>query len=76
MELLRGAAGGERTVGGVAVENRCVTGTDLSGVVEDNDLGVEGSGLLGGVVLRVTADVSTTDVLDRDVLDAEEVHGE
>ena len=57
-------------MGGVAVEDRCVTGSDLSGVVEDNDLGVERSGLLGGVVLRVTADISTADVLDGDVLDA------
>ena len=60
-----------RNVGSVAVEDGGVTSTDLAGVVEDDDLGVEGSGLLGGVVLGVTADVSTTDVLDGDVLDVE-----
>lgn len=58
-------------VSGVAVEDGRVTGTDLSRVVEDNDLGVEGGGLLGGVVLRVRADVSTADVLDGNVLDVE-----
>lgn len=51
-------------VGGVAIQDGGVTSTDLTGVVEDNDLGVERSGLLGGVVLGVTTDVSSTDVLD------------
>ena len=58
-------------MGSVAVKDRGVAGTDLSRVVEDNDLGVEGSGLLSGVVLRVGADVSSSDVLDGDVLDVE-----
>ena len=34
-------------------------------------LGVEGVGLHGGVVLAVSSDVATTDVLDGDVLDVE-----
>lgn len=34
-------------VGGVAVEDGRVAGTDLTGVVEDDDLGVERGGLLG-----------------------------
>ena len=54
-------------VGGVAVEHGRVAGTDLTGVVEDNDLGGEGRGLLGGVVLRVGGDVATADILDGDV---------
>ena len=58
-------------VGSVAIEDGCVTSTDLTGVVEDDDLSVERGGLLGGVVLRVGADVSTTDILDGDVLDVE-----
>jgi hypothetical protein len=58
-------------VGSVAVEDWCVTGTDLTRVVEDDDLGVEGLGTLGGVVLGVTSDVTTTDLLDGDVLDVE-----
>jgi len=58
-------------VGGVAIENGCVSGTDLTRVVQDDDLGVERSGLLGGVVLGVGADVSSPDVLDGNVLDVE-----
>jgi hypothetical protein len=58
-------------VSGVAVEDWCVTGTDLTRVVEDDDLGVEGLGTLGGVVLGVTGNVATTDLLDGDVLDVE-----
>lgn len=58
-------------MGGVAVENWGVTGTDLSWVVEDDDLGVEGLGTLWWVVLGVTSNVTTTDLLDGDVLDVE-----
>jgi hypothetical protein len=58
-------------VRGVAVKHGCVTGTDLTGVVEDDDLGVEGSSFLGGVVLGVGSDVTTTNILDRDVLNVE-----
>jgi len=54
-------------VGGVAIEDGGVTSTDLTGVVKDDDLSVEGSGLLGGVVLRVRGNISTTNILDRDV---------
>jgi len=55
----------------VAVENWRVSVSDLSRVVEDNDLGSEGSSLLGRVVLGVTADVSSSDILDGNVLDVE-----
>ena len=58
-------------VSGVAIEDGSVTGTDLTRVVEDNDLGVERSGTQRGVVLGVTGDVATTDLLDGDVLDVE-----
>ena len=58
-------------VSGVAIQNWGVAVTDLTGVVEDDDLGLEGLGLLGGVVLGVGGDVSTTDVLDGNVLDVE-----
>ena len=56
---------------GVAIQDWGVAVTDLTGVVEDDDLGLEGLGLLGGVVLGVGGDVSTTDVLDGNVLDVE-----
>jgi hypothetical protein len=68
LEELRELAG---NVGSVAIKDWCVTGTDLTRVVEDNDLGVEGLGTLGRVVLGVTSNVATTDLLDGDVLDVE-----
>lgn len=55
----------------VAVEDGRVAGADLTGVVENDDLGVEAVAALGGVVLGVTGDVATTDLLDGDVLDVE-----
>ena len=58
-------------VGSVAVENRGVSSTDLTGVVQDDDLGRERSGTHGRVVLAVTGDVATTDLLNGDVLDVE-----
>ena len=58
-------------VGSVAVEDWGVTGTNLTRVVQDNDLGVEGLGTLGGVLLGVTGNVTTADLLDGDVLDVE-----
>jgi len=58
-------------VGGVAVEHGSVASADLAGVVENDDLGVEGVGSLGRVILGVTGDVATTDLLHRDVLDVE-----
>ena len=68
LEELRELAG---NVGGVAIQDWSVTSTDLTGVVEDNDLGVERIGTLGGVVLGVGGNVSTTNFLDGDVLHVE-----
>jgi len=58
-------------VGGVAVKDWGVTGTDLTRVVQNNDLGVERGSALSRVVLGVRSDVATTDVLDGHVLDVE-----
>lgn len=55
----------------VAVENWCVSSSNLTGVVEDNDLSIERLGTLGRVVLGVTRNVTTTDLLDGDVLNVE-----
>jgi len=55
-------------VGGVAIEDGAVSVSDLTGVVQDDDLGKEVGAFLGGVVLGVTADVSSLDVLDGQVL--------
>lgn len=51
-------------VGSVAVEDGSVSVFDLTGVVHDNDLSQEGLNFFGGIVLGVTADVSSLDVLD------------
>lgn len=58
-------------VGSVAVEDGGVASTDLTGVVENDDLSVERLGTEGRVVLAVTSNVATADILDRDVLHVE-----
>jgi len=58
-------------VGSVAIEDWRVAVSDLTRVVHDDDLSGEGLGLLGGVVLGVGGDVSSSDVLDGNVLDVE-----
>ena len=55
----------------MAVEDGGVTSADLTGVVEDDDLGLEAGSLGGGVVLGVRGDVATADFLDGNVLDVE-----
>merc|ERR1712226_42894 len=58
-------------MGGVAIEHRGVTGRDLVRVVEDNDLSLEVVGDLRGILLGVTTNVTTLDVLDGDRLNVE-----
>ncbi len=58
-------------MGSVAIENWGVTGTDLTRVVEDDDLGIEGLSSLGRIVLGVTGDIASSDFLDGNVLDIE-----
>merc|ERR1719323_359745 len=58
-------------VSGVAIKDGAVAVGDLSGMVEDNDLGGEVRNAGGGLVLGVRGNVSSLDVLDRDVLDVE-----
>lgn len=58
-------------VGSVAVKDGSVTGRDLTRVVQDDDLSVERGGGHGGVVLGVTRDVTTANLLDGDVLHVE-----
>jgi hypothetical protein len=58
-------------VGGVAIQNWRVTVTDLSRVVHDNDLSFEGLGWLGRLSLGVRGNVSSSKILDGDVLDVE-----
>ena len=58
-------------VGSVAIQHWCVTSAHLTGVVQDNDLGVERVGTLGRVALGVTSNIATTNFLDGNVLDVE-----
>jgi hypothetical protein len=53
-----------RDMRSVAIKNWRVTSTDLSGVVHDNDSSIERSGLLGRVVIAVTGNISTSNVLE------------
>jgi hypothetical protein len=58
-------------VGSVTVEDRRVTGHDLVGVIKDDDLSIEAGGRKRRIVLGVTANVTTLDVLNGNVLDVE-----
>jgi len=58
-------------VGSVAIKHRRVASMDLTGVVHDDDLSFEGLGHLGWVVLGVSANEATLDLLDGYVLDVE-----
>jgi hypothetical protein len=51
----------------MTIEDRGIAGANLTGMVENDDLGIEGRSLLGGVVLRVRSDVTATDIFDRHV---------
>ena len=58
-------------VSGVAIQDWGVTVTDFTWVVQDDDLSGEVNGTLGWIVLGVGGNVSTSDILDGDVLDVE-----
>ena len=58
-------------VSGMAIQDWGISSTDLAGVVENNDLSIEGVAALGGIILGISADVSTTDFLHGNVLDVE-----
>ena len=55
----------------VAIQHGCVAVGDLARVVEDDDLGSEIGRASRGVVLGVTCDVTTAQLLHGDVLDVE-----
>jgi len=58
-------------VSGVAIKHGTVSVGDLSGVVEDNNLGGEVGNSASRLVLGIGSDISSLDVLDRHVLDVE-----
>jgi len=55
-------------VSGVAIEDWCVSLLDLTGVIQDDDLSEEVSGILGGVVLWVWGNISSSEILDWEIL--------
>jgi hypothetical protein len=58
-------------VGSVAIQHGGVTVLDLTGVVHDDDLGLEALDFTGGVVLGIGGDITSLDVLDGETLDVE-----
>lgn len=50
-------------VGSVAIQYRCISIGDLTGVVQDNDLGGEVSSTSWWAVLGVSSDIATTQLL-------------
>jgi hypothetical protein len=54
-------------VGSMAIEDGCVASANLTGMVENDDLSIEGSRFFGGVILRVRGDITTTNILNRNV---------
>lgn len=60
-----------RNMGGVTIEHGRVSVGNLSRVVHHNDLSLERRHTRGGIVLGIRGDVSTTEILDGNVLDVE-----
>lgn len=58
-------------VSSVAIQNGGVTSLDLTGVIHDDDLRVEGGSFFGGVVLGIGSDITSSDILDGDTLNVE-----
>jgi len=58
-------------VSSVAIQNGSITVVDLTRVLHDDNLSSEVGGLCGRIVLGITANVTTTDILDGNVLDVE-----
>merc|ERR1711992_498973 len=56
-------------VSSVTIQNRRITIANLTGVVKNNDLCCEVSTTSGWLILRIRSNISTLDVLNRDVLD-------
>merc|ERR1719193_372298 len=55
----------------VTIQHRRVSTVNLTRVVHDNNLSNKSISLLGWIVLRISSNHTTFDILDRDVLDIE-----
>jgi len=58
-------------VASVAIQDRAVTALDLSGVVQDDDLSLEVRDFSSWIILGIRANISSSDILDRDVFNVE-----
>jgi len=58
-------------MGGMAIQHGGVAVFNLTGVVQNDNLSEEGLNFFGRIVLGVTSDVSSADILDRQTLDVE-----
>ena len=54
-------------MGSMAIKDRSISGANLTRVVEDDDLSIEGRSLLRRVILGVRSDITAADIFDRDV---------
>ena len=55
----------------MTVEDWAVSGLDFVGVIKNDNLSIERVGFLGGVVLGVSNNISSSDVLNTDVFNVE-----
>lgn len=55
----------------MAIQNWGISVLDLTGVVHDDDLSGESSAFSGGVILRVRADHTSSNIFDGNVFDVE-----
>uniref|UniRef100_A0A673T8W8 Uncharacterized protein n=1 Tax=Suricata suricatta TaxID=37032 RepID=A0A673T8W8_SURSU len=58
-------------VGGVTVQHRCIAGTDLAWMVQDNHLSCEASCFHQWVIFAITSHIASTNIFDRYILDVE-----
>jgi len=64
LEKLREFTG---NVGSMAIKDGSISGTNLTRMVEDDNLSIERRSLLGRVILGVRSDITAADILDRHV---------
>lgn len=55
----------------VAVEHWGVSIVDLTWVVHDDDLSLEGTDFFGWIILDITGNTTSSDILDTNILDVE-----
>jgi hypothetical protein len=54
-------------VGGVAIKDGCISSTNLTRLIADDDLSVERSRFFGRVILGIGSNITTMNIFDRDI---------